>query len=118
MPFRKIDGNGRPAPGRQTRYLFSIASLIVLITVGCGYGEVDPVTYQYARALCAACNLRDAARLETVATQIQAAVDRQELPSREAGWLNDIVSEARGGDWAAAEKSARRMIADQVHQLR
>lgn len=98
---------------------FIAAVLPGLVMIGCGgYGTVAPRTYEYARALTAVCNLQDAGRLERVAAQIQTAADDQELPAREAGWLLDIIAQARNGDWAAAERAARRILSDQIVSAR
>jgi hypothetical protein len=87
----------------------------LLLAAGCGgYGEVSPAAYDFATALYSISNGRAADRLDEVNTLIEAARTRGELTANEASWLIAIVSDARSGDWAAAAKQSRRMIADQV----
>jgi hypothetical protein len=87
---------------------------LALSLLGCGYGEVSPATYQYAKALYSICNRRAEKQLVPASEQIEAARSRDELPEQEAKWLRQIIDDAAGGDWEAATKSARRMMEDQV----
>ena len=88
--------------------------VLSLLVCGCGYGEVSPAAYAYAKALYGVANRQAADRLDAVDEQIAAAEEAGELSPREAGWLGDIVDEARDGDWKDAAAAARRMMEDQV----
>ena len=82
---------------------------------GCGgYPEVSRETYEYATALYAICNRRDEARLETFSTMLGEARRAGDVTQREAGWLADIVGQAREGEWEQATLNARRILQDQV----
>ncbi len=92
-----------------------LCCLALLGVAGCGgYGEVGPRAYQYAQALYTITNLEKAEKLPGVAQQIDAAREAGELSPREAGWLQDIVSAARKGNWATANAQARRIMDAQV----
>jgi len=79
-----------------------------------GYGEVSPKTYEFAKALYSICNRRDASRLDDVSKMISESAAAGEMSQTEAGWLQDIVDEARAGEWKTAAGRARRMMEDQV----
>ena len=79
-----------------------------------GYGEVDHQTYEIATALYAACNARSADRLSQVSQVIDQAKRDDQVPDREARWLERIIDRAESGDWESAARSARRMLSDQV----
>lgn len=81
---------------------------------GCGYGEVTPRGYDYAKALYSICNRRDEARLEQFASLIEADLSDGEISEREGDWLNDIVAQAREGHWSEANAAVRRLLEDQV----
>lgn len=106
-------GFGHRASGIGKRGLLA-ATVLAVVSVGCGYGEVSPVTYEYAKALYSLSNRRAAERIDAVETQIAAAAEAGELPQREAGWLLDICGQCRNGDWDGAQAAARRMMSDQV----
>lgn len=85
-----------------------------LMFAGCGYGEITPRCYDYAKALYSICNRRDADRLEEFAALVEADLQSGELGEQEAGWLRDIADEARAGDWPDAQAAARQLLEDQV----
>ena len=78
-----------------------------------GYGEVSPLTYQYSKALYSACLNRSTSHLDQV-EQLLSKADAESLPTKERQWIDDIIVEARDGDWQSAAKKARRMMEDQV----
>ena len=87
----------------------------LLFVVGCsGYGEVSPEAYQYSQALYSVCNRQDQGKLDRFRDKLAAAIEKHELSHQEAGWLNDIVATAAGGDWKSASSSARKLMEDQV----
>ena len=92
----------------------AVATLLLMNTVGCGYGEVSPLTYEYSKALYSAANREDADQLEKIQVKVNDALQSGELTDQEAGWLQDIVDAATAGNWDTAEKSARRLMLDQV----
>lgn len=92
----------------------SAISFVLLALVGCGYGEVSPTTYGYAKALYTLSNTQAADRIDEVADKITAAVAAGEITQREGGWLNDICEQCRRGDWTAAQQAAKQIMRDQV----
>ena len=101
--------------GRATRRSCS-ALLLVLSLVGCGgYGEVSQATYDYSKALYSIANRRASDQLDGIAEQVATAEAEAHLSSREAGWLNDIIQDARREKWDLAAGAARRIMEDQVH---
>ena len=99
---------------RGNTYRLACVLTFILVLVGCGYGEVSPATYQYAKALYSICNRRAESQLDQAGEQIEAARSRGELSEQEAKWLKQILDDAAEGDWEAATKAARRMMEDQV----
>ena len=96
----------------DARNRICLACLLVLL--GCGYGEVAPVTYQYAQSLITVCSLKDEARLAEIETKIKTLQTDGELPEREAGWLLEIVELAKSGNWEQAGSNARALMKDQA----
>jgi hypothetical protein len=99
---------------RAIPFQLSAISFVFLAIVGCGYGEVSPTAYGYAKALYTLSNTQAANRTDEVANKIAAAAEAGEVTQREAGWLNDICEQCRRGDWAGAQEAAKRMMRDQV----
>ncbi len=97
---------------------FSRGGLLVSVSIllaGCGgYGEVSPMTYEYAKALYGISNRHAEGKLPSVGQQITKAQMRGEISDREAGWLIAIVDDAAGGRWKEAQREARRIMEDQV----
>ncbi len=97
---------------------FSSGGLLLAVSIllaGCGgYGEVSPMTYEYAKALYGISNRHAEGKLPSVGQQITKAQMRGEISDREAGWLIAIVDDAAGGRWKAAQREARRIMEDQV----
>ena len=92
-----------------------VCPALLIMIAGCGgYGEVSSGAYEYAKALYSISNRRASDRLDQVSDQIQSARESGELSEQEAGWLNDIVSDARARQWESASRASRRMLQDQV----
>jgi hypothetical protein len=87
---------------------------LVVLMVGCGYGEVSPAAYRYAQALYGLSNRQASERIEEVAAKIAAAAAAGEVTQREACWLTNICDQCRDGDWAGAQQAAKRMMRDQI----
>lgn len=97
--------------------LIVLCLILAMVTVfrGCGgYGEVGPQAYEHAKALYSICNRRDKERLETFSASLSAAQSEGEVSEREQSWMEDIVAEARAGNWEAATKQSRRLMEDQA----
>lgn len=99
-----------------------VSSLVVfgltiwgVITVGCGYPEVSPKTYEFAKALYSATNLKQSDRVDEVETLIEAAISKGEISRREANYLREIIELSRSGEWEEAQKMTRRLMEDQVN---
>lgn len=88
---------------------------VMTITLGgCGYGKVSPKTYEFAKALHTTCSRQSPEHLEKAADMIKESHKKGEISDKEAGWLNDIIADARAGNWKTATSQARRMMKDQV----
>ena len=96
------------------RQFLPLGLFCLMFLIGCGYGEVSPKTYEYAKALYSICNRKDAGRLDVIETQIKEDTDAGQLNEQEADWLLAIVEDARQADWQAAGQAARRMMEDQI----
>lgn len=93
-----------------------VALLAAFMLGGCGYPEVSPKTYEIATALYGICNRELADKLPMAEQLVDEAVEANEITSREAGWLRDIIETARAGDWDDAEREARELMQDQVRR--
>ncbi|MBI1310345.1 hypothetical protein GC176_03485 [bacterium] len=94
--------------------VFIVAAILATGMNGCGYPEVSQKTYDVANALFAASNRRSAEHIEKAAVLVSELQAAGEITEREAGWLLEIVEQARSGDWDGAATEARTLIADQV----
>lgn len=92
--------------------------LIVAVIVGIrgcsGYGEVNQLTFQHAKALYAACNSRQQQRLNACAALISEAESSGQISATEAGYLRDIVAIAKAEKWEEAQAMARQLMTDQA----
>lgn len=88
----------------------------VSLTVGCGreYAGASEQTYKIATALVAICDRKVEPKLAEVETLIEEGVKNDSVSEREANYLQDIVEQARAGEWEAAEEKARQVLSDQV----
>jgi hypothetical protein len=99
---------------RALRALCLYAVVALFLTTGCGYGEISPVAYAYAKALYSICNRHAGDQIGNAQQQIESARRRGELSEREARWLTRIIEQARAGKWESATGAARQMMEDQV----
>ena len=89
--------------------------LVICFTVpGCGYGEVSPTSYELAKSLYNVSNRKLSDRLQQVTERIDNAEANEEVSSREAKWLRNIVEQAEREQWDKAMQAARRMMEDQI----
>ena len=95
------------------RYV-SVVLFVLAFTGGCGYGEVSPTTYEYAKSLYSISNRKLADRLDGLSEQIAACCQSGEVTNQEAQWLGEIIESARKEEWQKAMKAARRIMEDQV----
>ena len=101
--------------GRRGRTALLLLALCGVSIAGCGgYGIVSPKAYQFATAIYSVANLQSAQRLASIGPQVKAAHDAHELTNQEYAWLQEILDQARKGNWEAAQTAARRMMEDQV----
>ena len=93
-------------------------ALVVLVALGlaggCGYGEVSPATYQYAKALYNITNRKLENRLPAVEQQIAASAEAGDVLPHEVSWLQAIIDSAKNDKWQKAMRAARRMMEDQI----
>ncbi|QDT45289.1 hypothetical protein Pan241w_54090 [Gimesia alba] len=90
--------------------------LVLLLLSGCGYPEVSPKTYEISKALYSVCNQKSEERLLVVEKLIQSSLEQNEINESEAQWLNEMITQAREGDWEAAMQESRQMMEDQAGQ--
>lgn len=94
---------------------FKICLLFLAFTpMGCGYPEVSPKTYEIAKALFSATNLRQTERIDELERMIDKANDTGEISNREAGYLDEVIEHGRAGDWEEAQQQARQLMEDQI----
>lgn len=89
---------------------------LLLLVAGCGYGEVSPKTYEFAKSLYNISNRKMPEKLDDVKSLIDTAVENEEISAKEAKWLNSIVEDAENEKWKKAMASARQIMDDQVQQ--
>ena len=99
---------------QRTQRITLLRSVFVMSLAGCGYSEVSPLTYDYAKALYSATNRQDAEQLAFIRVKVDASLEDDQLTDKEARWLVDIIDTATSGDWDEACDLARRMMLDQV----
>lgn len=88
---------------------------ILLCVRGCGrYGDVNALTFEYAKALYAACNARQPERLRLCVNLITAAESSQQISTRESRYLREIIDAARAEEWDDAQGMARQLMIDQA----
>ncbi|MEM8865385.1 MAG: hypothetical protein AAGF31_07520 [Planctomycetota bacterium] len=91
-----------------------LAALLVASLLGCGYGEVSPQAYQYAKAIYNIAGRQASERIAPFREQVRAAHADGEISEQELAWLEAIADDAQAGNWKPATKAARRMMEDQV----
>ena len=92
---------------------------VALTTIpGCGYPEVSPTTYEYAKALVSITNRRASEQLEPLQAQIAESLAQGDVTDQEAEWLTAIINDASAGNWADASTAARRIMEDQIQEAR
>ena len=86
---------------------------LVLYWAFSGYGRVGQPAYELASAAYATILTRDKARLETLEKLLENPTSdshRPEITPRERKWLQQIISDARRGNWDRARTQARRLL--------
>jgi len=84
------------------------------VCVGCGYGDIGPEAYSYARAIDAVASRRAADRIDAIESQIDAGTRSGSLAAREAGWLRELLDECRAERWTEARRGARGLLESQA----
>ena len=97
--------------------LLGVAAIAVVMFFwfGRGYGTVSRDAYQVAQALYSSCLAKSEVRLEAVEATINGASDKPlEITEKEQRWLEEIIADAKAGNWQSAAADARQMMEDQV----
>lgn len=92
----------------------ALLAVALLSFIGCGYGEVNSKTYEFATATYNISNRRLPERIEGIQQQISEALAQDEISSQEAKWLNDILAQAKNENWSRAMRDARRLMEAQL----
>lgn len=99
----------------QSRAAIAGALLTIVTASGCGrYGNVNAAAYDSATALYSISNRKAEDKLPVMIEQIHAAKTAGDLSQQEAEWLEEIVGDARDGNWESAANASRRMMEEQV----
>lgn len=97
---------------------FGLAVLIVFLAFCFGCRTYPQVTslegMQIIKRLVVACNARDPERLSRLEQDLKAFEESGKITSNERKTFDSIVTMARNGDWALAEKAALKLADDQV----
>lgn len=96
----------------STRYAMLVLAVVLLS--GCGYGELSPKGYEYAKAMYNIASREADAQLDPFCEKLNAARDKGELSAEEADWLLKIADKARQGNWKSAANKARKLMQEQV----
>lgn len=93
-------------------------AVLVVVIIGYvwmnrGYGEIDPRTYDFAKAVYSACLKQDSDHLDQV-SKLLSASEAEALPVNEKRWIETMIEKARTGNWGSAAADARRMLEDQA----
>ncbi|MCA8987686.1 MAG: hypothetical protein KDA78_08610 [Planctomycetaceae bacterium] len=93
---------------------FRLTLCLLLFLIGCGYPQVGPATYEYAKALYAVCNQQDLVRLKNCRQDIEQLKQTQEIADREANYLLAIIRDAEQGAWTQSMEECRKLMEDQI----
>lgn len=88
---------------------------LLLFVRGCGgYDSISQPAYETTIALYSTCHRQDLDTLATIEGHVKNAMDSGEITVQEAGWLNEIASVARQGQWSNAAEMCRGLLEAQV----
>lgn len=102
------------SPSRHIPFVAPFVLAAAVLIAGCGYGEISPPAYEYARSLYSICQRRDVERLGTLREMVALSLEKQEITVQESEWFGDLIAQAEAGEWKAAAQEARSMMEDQV----
>ena len=94
--------------------LLGAVCIALVVVPGCGYPEVSPTTYEYAKALVSITNRRASEKLEPTRAQIADSLAKGDVTDQEAKWLKAIIDDASAGNWTGASQASRRIMEDQI----
>ena len=106
----------RCSPSIRSLTLTAGVALLLATFTGCGYGEVSPTAYEYAKALYSVSNRQSVEKIAAVRAKIDASLDAGDLAPHEADWLTEVCDDCEAGRWEKATERARRMMEDQVRR--
>ena len=99
----------------KTLLIPSVIAVVVIVWLCRGYGTVSPDAYRVAQALYSSCLAKSETRLEAVESTFNDSGDHSlEITVKEQRWLNEIIADAKSGDWQSAAADARQMMEEQV----
>lgn len=94
-----------------------VAGLLICAAVcsGCNrYGRVSPAGYDFAMAIYSISNTKSADKLPTFEKKLAEAKQVGSLTAQEVEWLEEILADARAGEWQSAASASRTMLAEQA----
>jgi hypothetical protein len=91
-----------------------LAMALCAVCAGCGYGDLSPDAYSYAKAIDGVASRRAADRVAAVESQVDRALETGSLNDREADMLRDLLDYCRAEHWDDARRGARRLLESQA----
>lgn len=105
---------------RNNFYCGSIASVMLMLglclTVGCR--EYPPVSTEESQDMIklvyTAANTRDEARLAACEIRLKQLIEEKKMGEKESAAFQNIINQAKKGDWQTAQDAALQFAKDQV----
>jgi hypothetical protein len=93
---------------------YLLAALLVCPCLGCGYGETSRGCYDLATAIYSIANRRAATELELAEKLIHETAQAGDITAREQAWLQEMIDQARDGEWSETARAARGLMEAQA----
>lgn len=88
----------------------TLASVVFVGTVGCGYPRVSEPALRLAQAVDTLANRRDPSQVPKARELVDQRFAEGEIVEAERDLLQAILDRAEGGDWQGAEADARSLL--------